>query len=437
MEVATNEIVAIGPHQYVNKINENSKKLYHCILCQEDEAISVNMPPMVLCTYVQNSKVLSKNRQRSIELAKVDSSFDPLLVDSSLFWGIHSTSCGHVMHASCWQKYVDTVKLNENRRHNRYFGFNVKKNEYLCPLCETVGNSVLPLFPDLKELSKSTALANKSEEIFEEDEPMTFKKQKVTSFLTYEDWLDGLVKTLENTVKKEHQDNKDVFIINPCPLSSITKLMVDSVANNFKTLFEFDTYISGIGSSTGVAGSTNLLHAETLNAMESFTRASYTIGFNQSTNDIDSRMPIAVWSNCAYTIRATEQLLRIDSKNLFGQFSLKQAELLSNIVKQSALYGITSSKHTESVRQSCVRLLASILPYKQESSQAVFDNEPKNVLCMDMLQLLVNLCISMPNLYDKPNMSSVPNGGLNDFNIFKLVLQAHCFQIFFSCFSDI
>ena len=53
MEVATNEIVAIGPHQYVNKINKNNKKLYHCILCQEDEAISVKMPPMVLCTYVQ------------------------------------------------------------------------------------------------------------------------------------------------------------------------------------------------------------------------------------------------------------------------------------------------------------------------------------------------------------------------------------------------
>ena len=153
-------------------------------------------------------------------------------------------------------------------------------------------------------------------------------------------------------------------------------------------------------------------------------------------------MPIAVWSNCAYTIRSIEQLLKFDSKPLFGQFSLRQADLLANIVKQAALYGITASKHTEPVRQFCVRLLASILPYKQSTEQEQqqqqnqidlfsFDNESKNILNLDMFQLLVNLCLAMPNLYDKPNLSSVPNGGLNDFNVFKLVLQAHCFQICF------
>lgn len=432
MEVATNEVVAIGPHQYI-PTSETPKKSYHCILCQEDEEISVSTQPMVLCTYVQSSKVLSRNRSKTID--KQLDQFDQLLMDASLYWGIHTTSCGHVMHAQCWQKYVETVRTNENRRHNRYYGFNVKKNEYLCPLCETIGNCVLPIFPDLKELTKivkESSLNEISQQIQqEEDEPMTVKKQKLTTNLAYEDWIDGLIKTLINTVKKEQLDNRDVFIINPCPLSAITKLMTDTVARNFKSLFEFESLISGISGTTATSSSSNQLNTEVITTMESFSKTSFTVGLNQQANDSEPRMPISVWSNCAYTIRATEQLLRVDSKNLFGQFSLKQADLLASIVKQSALYGITATKHNESVRKNCVRLLATLLPYKQEAAQAAFDNEPKNVLNIDLFQFLVNLCFSMPNLYDKPNLSSVPTGGLNDFNIFKLVLQVHCFQICF------
>ena len=126
MEIVTNEVVAIGPYHCA--LAEQTKKTYHCILCQEDEDISVNAPPMVLCTYVQSSKVLSKNRNKSLDKLET---FDQLFMDASLYWGIHTTSCGHVMHAVCWQKYVDTVKIAENRRHSRYYGFNVNKNEYL------------------------------------------------------------------------------------------------------------------------------------------------------------------------------------------------------------------------------------------------------------------------------------------------------------------
>jgi hypothetical protein len=116
-----------------------------------------------------------------------------------------------------------------------------------------------------------------------------------------------------------------------------------------------------------------------------------------------------------------EQLLRFEAKPLFGNFSLKQSSLLANIVKQASFYGITRS--IESVRKSCVRLLASILPYKV----AVFD--AKNILEIDMFHLLVSLCLSMPNLYEQARLSSVANATLNDSNIFKLVLQACCVQI--------
>ena len=90
-------------------------------------------------------------------------------------------------------RYVDTCRLAENRRHNRTFSYSIK-NEYLCPLCETIGNSVMPLFPDFRELNfESTPSSQNS--------------------LTYEEWLDGLEKTLENSVSKELQDNKGVQLI--------------------------------------------------------------------------------------------------------------------------------------------------------------------------------------------------------------------------------
>jgi hypothetical protein len=118
-----------------------------------------------------------------------------------------------------------------------------------------------------------------------------------------------------------------------------------------------------------------------------------------------------------------------ETKSLFGQFTVKQSDLLSNIVKQSALYGIL--KNTDAVRQNCVRLWAAILPSSNSSSlpQQLLDGG-KNIHDIDMFHLLVSLCLSMPNLYaDKPKLQSVACGSLNCFNIFKLVLQAHCVQI--------
>lgn len=44
---------------------------------------------------------MSKNRMEKIEDFE---KFDSLFMKNTLPWGIMSTSCGHMMHASCWQK---------------------------------------------------------------------------------------------------------------------------------------------------------------------------------------------------------------------------------------------------------------------------------------------------------------------------------------------
>jgi hypothetical protein len=70
------------------------------------------------------------------------------------------------------------------------FNFNIKRNEFLCPLCETIGNTVLPLLPNFKEL--------------------TNQNTKVID-ITFDDWLDGLKNTLDHSIKKELNDDKGKF----------------------------------------------------------------------------------------------------------------------------------------------------------------------------------------------------------------------------------
>lgn len=109
---------------------------------------------------------------------------------------------------------------------------------------------------------------------------------------------------------------------------------------------------------------------------------------------------------------------------------MKHSNLLSNIVKQSALSSLyppfkpTNETDLNSVRENCVRLMAAILPYKT----TLF--ESKSIVDIEMFHFFVNLCLSMPNLYQKyPNITLIANWQINYFNIFKLCLQAHCVQI--------
>ncbi len=132
-------------------------------------------------------------------------------------------------------------------------------------------------------------------------------KKPAPNSLSYDDWLSCLEKTLENSFQKEQKDDKDVFVINPCPLSTITKLVADAVAVNFRSLFELDTLLSSslVSNTLGglIASNQMKLHAETVNIMEAYTRNAYMFGFNTLPNDDDYRMPISVWTNCAYTIQ--------------------------------------------------------------------------------------------------------------------------------------
>ena len=117
---------------------------YTCILCQEEEELKADCNTLVMASYVQKSTVLSRNRE---EAPPADGSFP--LVSSSLASAPHTSSCGHVMHATCWQKYFQDISESERRRYRTRHptSFDVEKSEFLCPLCRSLSNTVIPLIP--------------------------------------------------------------------------------------------------------------------------------------------------------------------------------------------------------------------------------------------------------------------------------------------------
>lgn len=83
----------------------------------------------------------------------------------------------------------------ESRRNARFLSFDFKRNEYICPLCETIGNTVLPIYPDLNSLTQPS-----------------LQSDTKSIQIAFEDWIDGLEKTLENSVKKELHEDKGKLI---------------------------------------------------------------------------------------------------------------------------------------------------------------------------------------------------------------------------------
>uniref|UniRef100_I3JJG1 E3 ubiquitin-protein ligase n=1 Tax=Oreochromis niloticus TaxID=8128 RepID=I3JJG1_ORENI len=136
--------VAVGPRRVGGT---ERRQLVTCILCQEEQEIRGHSRAMVLAAFVQRSTVLSKNRHCNLPNPEHR---DPLFMHPDLCLGIHTASCGHIMHATCWQRYFEAVQLKEQRRQQRLRGhtsYDVENGEFLCPLCECLSNTVIPMLP--------------------------------------------------------------------------------------------------------------------------------------------------------------------------------------------------------------------------------------------------------------------------------------------------
>ena len=132
--------VALGAHHSPAKL---TTLMALCILCQEEKLID-NENSFVVTCFLHKSKLLLNTREGN-----------ELLPELNNCTRINVRSCGHVIHSQCWGKYYASVKDREGlpilQLHRRRTCIDVSQSEYLCPLCNSLCNTVLPLLPRVAE----------------------------------------------------------------------------------------------------------------------------------------------------------------------------------------------------------------------------------------------------------------------------------------------
>lgn len=140
----------------------------NCIVCQEECRAS---RPSGVLAYIQPSKTirnlvvhkdwyeeilrtpvnLDQARERAPSvLLKEPVSTDVYPAKHQRF-GLHASSCGHMMHETCLQGFVKNTRARQLSQGQRNHPENSWRGEFLCPLCKSLSNMLLPLDPPLLE----------------------------------------------------------------------------------------------------------------------------------------------------------------------------------------------------------------------------------------------------------------------------------------------
>jgi len=66
-------------------------------------------------------------------------------------FGLHGSACSHLMHLECFQVYSISIRQRHRSQATRNHPESIPRKEYICPLCKSLGNVILPIAqPDKK-----------------------------------------------------------------------------------------------------------------------------------------------------------------------------------------------------------------------------------------------------------------------------------------------
>uniref|UniRef100_A0A673N668 E3 ubiquitin-protein ligase n=1 Tax=Sinocyclocheilus rhinocerous TaxID=307959 RepID=A0A673N668_9TELE len=378
-------LVCVGPRRWRAGGSER-RQVVTCILCQEEQEIRTDGKAMVLAAFVQRSTVMSKNRKRP---PHNPDKYDPLFMHPDLSFGTHTGSCGHIMHSHCWQRYFEAVQAKEQRRQQRlrvHTSYNVENGEFLCPLCECLSNTVIPLLPLTKI---SCRYCNKHTLDFD----LQLQWLNITSLQ-----MKALLSAHRKAKAADADGVDDMDGVNDCPPPDGFKLDYTPKNPYSSTIKEMLT---------------------------TFGTASYKVGLKVHPNEQDPRVPIMCWGSCAYTIQSIERLLVDEEKPLFGSLPCRQDDCLSSLTRFGSACWTVSSHAT--VQNHFIRLLAALVPDPR------VENTPC-ILDIDMFHLLVSLVLSHPAVF------SLDSSGLSadtaQLHFLHLVTVAHIVQILLTSVAE-
>lgn len=76
---------------------------------------------------------------------------EPLSTDAypstNMRFGVYVSACNHLMHDSCIFSYNELTRTRQASQVQRHQPENAMRHEYMCPLCKSIGNILVPLDP--------------------------------------------------------------------------------------------------------------------------------------------------------------------------------------------------------------------------------------------------------------------------------------------------
>lgn len=377
--------IGIGPEQGSPVLE---KEILTCILCQEEQEVKIDKPAMVLTACIQRSTVLTQNKGKALPKTE---NFNPLFMSADLLWGTHTGSCGHVMHAACWQKYFEAVQSYSHNRFHAEVVFDLENGEYLCPLCKCLCNTVIPLVPvQYQQMNKQNADA-------------------LAQILSLSRWQELVVARMTglDAINTKASENAQV------PSAVMTE-----VSSDFRSILNF-----GVQPLTEYSTSIQEMLAV-------FATAAYRVGLELVPNEADPRVPIMGWSTCAFTIQCIESLLECKGKPLFGSLQNRQHSNLKALVQFATAQRVTAMQGV--IQKHLTNLLAVLIP-------SISIAEMPSFFDMDLFHVLVSVVCAFPSLYCEGSVDLQPSAlssAYNELFIFRLVTMAHIVQIVLTTAKD-
>lgn len=448
--------VALGPYQTTSSAYDNK---FTCILCQEQQLVTHDSQAMVLATFVQKSTVLSQVRS-SLENVN-DNVSDPYYISANFGPSPHISTCGHVMHVACWQKHFDMILAKENRRPYRLrhsLSFDVHKSEYLCPLCEGLCNTVMPLLPPISSFTESENMKSFTNLTFDnwlEGLNMALKQSKVVKPKTSEKSPDTNIvqqSTSQASQESEQQPNPTRPEASLPTLNIVPNVTGNNMAqvivlrdNNEQEEEDDDEEIVpphnqfSIGTNDFIMQilmfdnsepkavpkvsvyknsklSTSLVDTILKFALSTYSKAT---GYTNPHPD-NNQIPLITWKACAYTIHSNEVILRYKNKPLLGELSCRQKDCLEALIRVSGILSSTWKKEHE-INLHALRLLSLAIDNGGDNSIGILD--------WDAFGMLVSLTMTLPSLYYTEVPGPAPKGTMLDFHTLNLMFIANLVQI--------
>ncbi|XP_071748159.1 E3 ubiquitin-protein ligase UBR3 isoform X3 [Lepeophtheirus salmonis] len=196
-------------NQFCSTFSSNEKReVYDCVHCHLT-TVSTEEKPIGLVVLLQATSVLSHMHYESSKLIlptcdeeqyllnthslgiEYENQFqelsrhfssDSYLLAQTRGWagGIHIQSCGHRVHLSCRQSYMEHLRSQQRSENNHVL--DVEHGEYMCPMCRQLANSILPIPPNIDESSSSFNSPSSEEELTKLAEQILFLSNEKSIF---------------------------------------------------------------------------------------------------------------------------------------------------------------------------------------------------------------------------------------------------------------